>query len=78
MGWNPYNHFSGDYNESVVRKHAALLVSLGLKHVGYEYVNLDAKWGTTARDSDGRLVPDHKRFPGIGTCIEFKLCDPCG
>ena len=22
MGWNPYNHFSGNYNESIVRAHA--------------------------------------------------------
>ena len=64
-GWNPYNHFSGDYNESIVREHAALLVSLGLRDKGYTYVNLDAKWGTTARATDGRLVPDPKRFPGI-------------
>ena len=65
MGWNPYNHFSGDYNETVVREHADLLVSLGLAAKGYRYVNLDAKWGTTARDEKGRLVPDHHRFPGI-------------
>ena len=64
MGWNPYNHFSGNYNETIVRAHAALLVSLGLKDLGYEYVNLDAKWGTSSRGSDGRLVPN-ENFPGI-------------
>ena len=58
MGWNPYNHFSGNYNETTVRAHAALLVALGLKDLGYEYVNLDAKWGTSSRGSDGRLVPN--------------------
>ena len=49
-----YNHFGGDYNETIVRQHAALLVSLGLKDKGYEYINLDAKWGTTARDAEPR------------------------
>jgi hypothetical protein len=43
MGWNPYNHFSGNYNESIVRAHADLIVKLGLRDLGYEYVNLDAK-----------------------------------
>ena len=52
MGWNPYNHFSGSYNESIVREHAHLFVSLGLDKLGYQYVNLDAKWGTTARSKD--------------------------
>ena len=65
MGWNPYNAFSGAYNESVVREHASLIVSLGLRKLGYQYVNLDAKWGTTKRGADGRLMPDATRFPGI-------------
>ena len=65
MGWNPYNHFSGDYDETIVRQHADLIVSLGLKAKGYQYVNLDAMWGTTTRGADGRLVPDSTRFPGI-------------
>ena len=66
MGWNPYNNFSGSYNETVVRETAAALVSTGLKDKGYNYVTLDAKWGTTARDpATGRLVPDPVRFPGI-------------
>ena len=66
MGWNPYNNFSGSYNESIVREHASLIVSLGLKALGFEYVNLDARWGSRERGSDGRLVPNTD-FPTLAS-----------
>jgi alpha-galactosidase len=68
MGFNPYNCFGGDYgsyDEHLIKQIADAIVSTGLREVGYEYVNLDAGWGTKQRDpKTGRLVPnDH--FPGI-------------
>ncbi|KAG6920247.1 hypothetical protein DXG01_005016 [Tephrocybe rancida] len=39
-------------------------VSLGLKDVGYEYVNIDDCWSSMARDSaTKKIVPDPTKFP---------------
>ena len=65
MGWNPYNSFWDEYDEGLVRAHADLLVSLGLRDLGYTYVNLDMGWSSNVRDpASSRLVPNIK-FPGL-------------
>jgi alpha-galactosidase len=38
-------------------------VSLGLKDVGYIYVNTDDTWASKSRASDGSLVPDPSKWP---------------
>jgi len=38
-------------------------VSLGLKTVGYEYINIDDTWSSETRASDGSLVPDSSKWP---------------
>jgi alpha-galactosidase len=38
-------------------------VSLGLKAVGYEYINIDDTWSSKSRAFDGTLVPDSKKWP---------------
>jgi len=38
-------------------------VSLGLKDLGYTYVNIDDCWTTKSRDSSGNLVPDPNKWP---------------
>ena len=35
----------------------------GYKDAGYEYVNIDDCWLEMERDKNGRLQPDHERFP---------------
>jgi alpha-galactosidase len=42
---------------------AKAFVSLGLKELGYIYVNLDDKWMSGSRDSSGNLEPDPAKFP---------------
>ena len=44
MGWNSWNHFACDVNETVVKQTADLLVSSGLAKKGYVYVNIDDCW----------------------------------
>ena len=39
------------------------LVELGLRDLGYVYVNIDDCWMAKERDKNGRLVPDPDRFP---------------
>ncbi|NUP42496.1 MAG: glycoside hydrolase family 27 protein [Streptomyces sp.] len=74
MGFNNWNatHCDSSFNESMVKGVADAFVSLGLKDVGYEYVNIDDCWAETSRDSDGNLVPDRTRFPnGIKAVADY-------
>ncbi len=64
MGWNSWNIFGGDINEDKIKQIADAMVSTGMKDAGYEYVNLDDNWmANPARDANGKLIPDPKRFP---------------
>ncbi|KAL2600965.1 hypothetical protein AAZV13_10G141400 [Glycine max] len=53
MGWNSWNHFGCDINESVIRETADAMVSTGLAALGYRYVNIDDCWAELNRDSEG-------------------------
>src|SRR5436305_3165110 len=67
MGWNGYNHFHHAVTADTVRAMARVLVTSGMKALGYTYVNLDGGWDLPKRSADGELVPDPKKFPqGIG------------
>ncbi len=63
MGWNTWNTFECDINETLVKQTADLLVSSGMKDAGYAFVTLDDCWMTMNRDSAGNLVPDPVKFP---------------
>lgn len=72
MGWNPHNFVNGDFNDTLVRAHADLLVSLGLADLGYKYVNLDDGWQAKTRAPDGTLTYDTKKFPnGIKAVSDY-------
>ncbi|KAK7018041.1 hypothetical protein VNI00_018437, partial [Paramarasmius palmivorus] len=58
--------------EAQYRATAQKLVDLGLKQVGYQYVNLDCGWQGTRRDSSGTFTWDTGRFPsGIPALASF-------
>jgi alpha-galactosidase len=63
MGWNSYNHFNCEINETLIRETADAMVSSGMQSAGYEYVIIDDCWMASARDPDGSLPPDPKKFP---------------
>ena len=44
MGWNSWNHFHCNINETLIRQTADLMVSTGLAAKGYRYINLDHCW----------------------------------
>ena len=48
---------------SVVMNTAKALVSLGLKDLGYVYINIDDCWSAKQRNSTGHLVADTYKFP---------------
>ncbi|XP_031371839.1 alpha-galactosidase 3 isoform X2 [Punica granatum] len=72
MGWNSWNFFGCNINETVIKETANALISTGLADLGYVYVNIDDCWSSAARDSKGRLVPDPETFPsGIKALADY-------
>jgi alpha-galactosidase len=66
MGWNSWNEYECAINETVFLEVGELLISLGLKDLGYNYVNIDDCWSDKAHQRDnvtGRIRPDYIKFP---------------
>jgi alpha-galactosidase len=63
MGWNSWNTFGCNINESLIRQMADAMVSSGMREVGYQYVVVDDCWMNPNRDSSGNLRGDPSRFP---------------
>ena len=62
MGWNSWNKFGCNVDESLIRQTADAMVSSGMKDAGYLYVNIDDCWHGE-RDAQGFIRPDPARFP---------------
>jgi alpha-galactosidase len=63
MGWNSWNKFGGNINETQIKQMADAMVSSGMKDAGYIYLNLDDNWMASTRDASGNLRGDPTRFP---------------
>ena len=63
MGWNTWNTFAEKINEELILRSADILANSELKKCGYEYIVVDDCWAKRARDENGRLVCDEKKFP---------------
>ena len=71
MGWNSWNKFACNIDETIVRQTADAIVSSGMKDAGYQYVNIDDCWHG-ARDSLGFIHADSARFPtGIKALADY-------
>jgi len=66
LGWSSWNEFECNITEDVFIGVAEKLTSLGLRALGYEYVNIDDCWSdkTKRRDPQSKeLIPDSQKFP---------------
>ncbi|KAH6694991.1 glycoside hydrolase superfamily [Leptodontidium sp. MPI-SDFR-AT-0119] len=63
MGWNSWNSFKFNINESIILPTAEKLVSTGLLKAGYNYLVLDDGWQSFSRDANGRQQANSTRFP---------------
>jgi alpha-galactosidase len=71
MGWNSWNKFACNVNESVVRDTADAMVTSGMRDAGYRYVVVDDCWAGP-RDADGFITADPQRFPsGIKALADY-------
>lgn len=63
MGWNSWNVWAGDVDQSKMEAAAKELIETGLANFGYDYVNIDDTW-EAGRDSDGNVLAN-KKFPSM-------------
>lgn len=71
MGWNSWNTFACDINESMIREMADAMVASGMKDAGYTYVNIDDCWHGE-RDENGNIQANKERFPsGMEALAEY-------
>lgn len=72
MGWNSWNRFGCNIDESLIRATADAIIANNLDDVGYEYVNIDDCWMASTRDSQGRLQAHPTRFAsGIRALADY-------
>lgn len=62
MGWNTWNTFGREIDETLILETADALRDTGLVDAGYEYVVVDDVWQAPER-VEGRLGADGDRFP---------------
>lgn len=64
MGWNNWNAYGCAINESIVLENAKVIVSSGLRDIGYTYIVIDDCWSTMSRDpTTHELIADPVKFP---------------
>ncbi|GLB35796.1 putative alpha galactosidase A [Lyophyllum shimeji] len=72
MGFNTWNRYACNINETLVRETANQMKNMGFLAAGYNYINIDDCWNTKTRDSSGRLVVDATKFPsGMKNLTDF-------
>ncbi|WP_286804143.1 MULTISPECIES: glycoside hydrolase family 27 protein [unclassified Marinimicrobium] len=71
MGWNSWNTFDCNVDESMIREMADAMVESGMKAAGYEYINIDDCWHGE-RDAQGNIQVNKDRFPsGMKALAEY-------
>ncbi len=63
MGWNTWNTFGCNINETLIKQTTDAMVSNGMRDLGYQYVVVDDCWMDPNRDSSGNLQANLSRFP---------------
>jgi alpha-galactosidase len=71
MGWNSWNKFACNVDETLIKSVADVFLTNGMKDAGYEYIVIDDCW-QVSREADGQIVADPKRFPsGIKALADY-------
>lgn len=71
MGWNSWNKFSTNIDETIIRAMADAMATNGMKDAGYQYINIDDCW-QGKRDALGFIQPNPEKFPaGIKSLADY-------
>jgi len=72
MGWNSWNYFHCNINETLIKQTADLMVSTGLAAKGYRYINLDDCWQIERNAATKEIIEDKTKFPsGMAALSEY-------
>lgn len=72
MGWNSWNYFGCDINETVIKQTADRIVELGLNKKGYVYINVDDCWQIARENVTNEIIEDKNKFPsGMGALAKY-------
>lgn len=69
MGWNSWNYFETEINDSIVREIADAMIESGMAHAGYSYIVIDDGW-EGGRDEEGNIYPNEK-FPNMKALADY-------
>jgi alpha-galactosidase len=69
MGWNSWNHFHRQVDDTIIRAQAEAMVSSGMRDAGYLYINIDDTW-EGERDAKGNIHANSK-FPDMKALADF-------
>jgi len=68
MGWNSWNCFRTNINDSIIRAQADAMAKNGMREAGYQYIVIDGGW-EGYHDANGVFHPDPDKFPDMkGLC----------
>ena len=70
LGWNSWNFFAGNIDESKIRGAADAMVATGLINHGWTYINMDDRW-EGQRDPDGKIEADAVKFPDVKKLSDY-------
>lgn len=62
MGWSSWNEFHVNIDEKMIREQADFMISTGLYHAGYRFINIDDGY-FGGRDTNGNLFANPAKFP---------------
>ena len=72
MGWNTWNKFGCNINESLIRETIDFFNKSGLIEVGYKYINLDDCWQKERDNITKKIKEDPDAFPsGIKSLADY-------
>ena len=72
MGWNTWNKFGCNINETLIKETIDFFNKSGLIEVGYKYINLDDCWQKERDNITKKIKPDPDAFPnGIKSLADY-------
>ncbi len=69
MGWNSWNAWLKNIDDTKIREAAAAMVDTGLAAKGYQYVNIDDGW-VGERDGSG-VIQSNEKFPDMKALTDY-------
>lgn len=73
MGYNTWNAYHCDIDESIILETARLMKALGLSDAGYDHVNIDDCYSERNRSASGDIVANKQTFPSGMNSLTNKI-----